>query len=92
MGALLLYVLSSQMSAGLEMLVREKAINSFTSGIIVGVPLMIALVISNAPADTFNAAGDLLRPIVGNGFVMGLIAVLLLEHVILKEKKKDTEN
>jgi len=32
------------------------------------------------------AVPSLLRPIVGNGFVMGIIVVLLLEHLVLREK------
>lgn len=85
MGALLFYVLSAQLSAGLQMLVGAKAVHDFSSGVIVGIPLMIALVISNAPPETFAAGGELLRPLLSNGFVMGLIAVLLLEHCIFKD-------
>ena len=84
MGALLLYVLSSQLSAGLEILVKEKSVHNFNTGLIVGLPLMLALLISNAPPEIFTAAGSLLRPIVSNGFVIGLVAVLLLEHGIFK--------
>jgi len=29
----------------------------------------------------------LIRPIVGNGFVMGVITVLILEHGIFRDKK-----
>ena len=47
MGSVLLYLMSSQLSAGLQMLSRSKAVFDFNSGIIIGFPLMIALIPSS---------------------------------------------
>ena len=49
MGAILLYLMATQLAAGLQMLVREKAITDFDSGVVVGLPLMVALLLSFAP-------------------------------------------
>ena len=35
-----------------------------------------------------NSIPALIRPIVGNGFVMGVITVLILEHLIFRSGKK----
>lgn len=86
MGAVLLYLMASQLSAGLQMMNREKTILSFENGLVVGFPLMLALLLSFAPAEAINSIPALIRPIVGNGFVMGVIAVLLLEHGIFRER------
>lgn len=88
MGAVLLYLMSTQLSAGLQMLIREKAIVDFEGGIIVGFSLMVALLLSFAPEEALNHIPALIRPIVGNGFVMGVISVLLLEHVVFRKSKK----
>lgn len=85
MGALMLYLMASQLSSGLTMLVRERGVTDFNSGIIVGLPLMIGLVIAFAPAAVIDALPDMLRSIAGNGFVMGTIAVIVLEHVVFRK-------
>ena len=97
MGSVLLYLMSSQLSAGLQMLARNKAVADFNSGIIIGFPLMAALALAFVPHEVINQIPAFIRPIVGNGFVMGVIFVLLLEHLVLKHpplksKKSETEN
>ena len=54
MGAILLYLMATQLAAGLQMLVREKAITDFDSGVVVGLPLMVALLLSFAPEEVLN--------------------------------------
>ena len=85
-GAILLYLMATQLAAGLQMLVREKAITDFDSGVVVGLPLMVALLLSFAPEGVLNLIPSLFKPIVGNGFVMGVITVLIMEHLIFKKK------
>ena len=87
MGALMLYLMATQLASGLTMLTRENGIVSFNDGMTVGLPLMFGLLVAFAPAHLVNAFPDLLRPIVGNGFVMGTLAVILLEHVIFRQKR-----
>ena len=88
MGALMLYLMSSQLASGLSMLVSEKGVTDFSSGLTVGLPLMLGLLIAFAPGSTFNGFPDLLRPILGNGFVMGTIAVVILEHVVFRNESR----
>lgn len=86
MGAVLLYLMASQLSAGFQLLTRNQCVSGFNSGMIIGFPLMIALLLSFAPADALNHLPAFIRPILGNGFVMGVIAVLLLEHIVFRKK------
>ena len=88
MGAVLLYLMASQLSAGMQMMIREKAVDGFDGGIVVGFSLMVALLLSFAPDEALNSIPALIRPIVGNGFVMGVITVLILEHLIFRSGKK----
>ena len=48
MGAVLLYLMASQLSAGMQMMIREKAVDGFDGGIVVGFSLMVALLLSFA--------------------------------------------
>jgi len=81
-GSIMFYVLSSQVSAGLLVAFESRREFTFEDGMIIGVPIMIATVIAFLPASFFQEFPQILRPIVGNGFVMGVIVVLLMEHGI----------
>ena len=87
MGALMLYLMSAQLASGLTLLVSEKSVTTFNDGITVGLPLMLGLMVAFAPAEAFEGFPDLLRPIVGNGFIVGTLTVILMEHVIFAGKK-----
>lgn len=88
MGVLLLYLMASQLASGLITLSARKGVTDFTGGMIVGLPMMLGLIISFSPAGTFDVFPDLLRPVIGNGFVMGTIAVLVLEHGVFRRSGK----
>lgn len=87
MGIVLLYLMATQVAAGLEIMHSTKAVLSFQDGLILGIPIMLTVVLSFAPAEAMSAVPSLLRPIVGNGFVMGIIVVLILEHFVLRSKR-----
>lgn len=95
MGIVLLFLMATQVAAGFEVIHSSKAVLSFKDGLILGLPIMLTIILSFAPAEAMAAVPSLLRPIVGNGFVMGIIVVLILEHFVLKETengKRKTEN
>ena len=83
-GAILIYILSSQIAAGL--MVAFESIKEFQieDGLIIGLPLMLATIIAFLPAEFLYSFPSVLRPVLGNGFVVGITAALLMEHVIFK--------
>lgn len=85
-GSILIYVMSSQVAAGLLLAYERKAVNIFDEGIIIGLPLIIATLTAFLPPDILNTFPQNIRPILGNGFVMGVITVILLEHLVFKSK------
>ncbi|MCC8193185.1 MAG: xanthine permease, partial [Deltaproteobacteria bacterium] len=84
MGALLFYLMASQLASGLILLVEDRGVTDFPSGMTVGLPLMLGLIVAFAPAETFSVFPAMLRPVVGNGFVVGTLAVIILEHSLLR--------
>lgn len=88
MGVVLLFLMTTQVAAGLHMIEGSKAVTSFRDGMILSVPILFAILLSFAPQSAMQTIPTLLRPIVGNGFVMGIIIILLLEHIFLKDKKQ----
>ena len=87
MGIVLLFLMATQVAAGLEVIHSTKAVLSFRDGLVLGIPIMLTSALSFAPSEAMAAVPSILRPIVGNGFVMGIIVIILLEHVILRERK-----
>ncbi|MBR5105529.1 MAG: purine/pyrimidine permease [Alistipes sp.] len=87
MGIVLLFLMSTQVAAGLEIINSTKAVLSFRDGLVLGIPIMLTLALSFAPQEAMEAIPSLLRPIVGNGFVMGIIVIIILEHIVLRERK-----
>ena len=88
MGTVLLYLMATQIAAGLGMMQASKAVPTFKDGMILGIPIMFNIVLSFAPQQAIDTIPALLRPIVGNGFVMGIIVILLLEHLLLKRESR----
>jgi len=87
-GATLVYVMCSQVAAGLLMAFYSNKFN-FDGGLIIGLPLMLGIIIAFIPAEVLNTMPVSLRPIIGNGFVVGVIAVMFLEHVVYRDKFKN---
>lgn len=87
MGSILLYIMSSQLSASFQMVANSKAVKNFNHGIIISMPLMIAILVAFMPKELSNEIPALIRPIVANGFVMGVLSVLILEHLVFRKKK-----
>jgi len=87
MGIVLLYLMATQVAAGFEIIHSTRAVLSFQDGLILGIPIMLTVVLSFAPQEAMAAVPSFLRPIVGNGFVMGIIVVLILEHLVLRGKR-----
>jgi len=83
-GSILIYVLTAQIGAGL--MVAFEAIDSFqlVDGIIIGLPLLLATIITFQPPSLLQEYPAILRPVLGNGFVVGIITALILEHGIFK--------
>lgn len=91
MGTLFIYLMAGQLSSGLVMMIEEKAVICYNDGIVIGLSIMIAVLVSIAPELAIAQIPDLVRPILGNSFVMGVITVMLLEHIIFKKKKEEKQ-
>jgi xanthine/uracil permease len=90
-GIILLYLMGTQFSAGMMMISEKGEAVKFNEGIILGFPILLAVIISFLPGDAVSGLPRLLRPIIGNGFVMGVLCVIMLEHWILKERTGSSE-
>ncbi|MBQ2993271.1 MAG: purine/pyrimidine permease [Alistipes sp.] len=88
MGIVLMYLMATQIAAGFHLMHESGASASFKDGLVLAIPIMVTIILSFAPQEALAAIPSLVRPIAGNGFVMGIIVVLLLEHLFLHSRRK----
>ncbi len=86
-GTVLLYVMSTQLSAGFLTAFSSKSF-TFQDGMILGVPAMICIVVSYLPPEVKQSFPGLLVPILGNGFVVGGAVALILEHLVYSDSRE----
>ncbi|MBN2733231.1 MAG: purine/pyrimidine permease [Methanomicrobiaceae archaeon] len=90
-GCLLIYVLAAQFSASLHVFFGSMKNQEFDfeSGIIVGLSVIVGAIASAIPADVAHSFPLFLQPVVPNGFVMGVITVLIMEHVVYRKNSSE---
>ncbi len=81
-GVILLYLMGTQLAAAFQMMASVRGADRFEAYLIIGLPVMAALLFSGIP---MSVIPPMLKPIVGNGFVMGVLTVLLLEHGVFRD-------
>jgi xanthine/uracil permease len=89
-GSAMLYILCAQMAAGIMVLMEDERGAGFNGGLVVGIPLLVAIVVAFLPAEVVATYPAIIRPVAGNSFVMGVLAVLFLEHVLYRDSEKRT--
>lgn len=77
--AMFTYVMCSQIAAGILMLASQKEGVRFEDGLVVGLPLMLATIISFLPSSFLSLLPFTVRTLAGNGFVVGMIVLLILD-------------
>lgn len=82
-GTVLLYILCFQVSAGLQVLWDAEAF-SLETGLVLGLPLLLANMVAFLPSEIVSTFPLVLKPVLGNGFVVGVAFVLILEHFIFR--------
>ena len=86
-GAIMFYLIVTQLASGFHLMQKQKAVVDFDTAIIIGFPIMFAVLISFLPEAVVSSIPLIARPILTNGFVMGVITVIVCEHIIFRKKK-----
>ena len=85
-GSSLIYVLYFQVVAGKNIVFRSKEDMTFENILVIGLPSLIGIIISFLPSTFLHSLPVAVRPLVGNGFVMGVLSALVMEHLIFQKK------
>ncbi len=79
-GGILVYTLSGQVAAGLTA-VFVGGTFTFEDGLVIGLPLLAGTVTALLPPAAVAEFPATLRSVAGNGFVVGVVAVLILDRI-----------
>ena len=82
-GVILLFLMGTQLAASFEMMHSTKSAESFSDALTLGLPLMVAMLFQLMPV---GIAPDIIQPLVGNGFAMGVIMVIVMEHIVNRKR------
>jgi xanthine/uracil permease len=77
----LLYILTSQIAAGLSVAVQGKVFQ-FEDGLVIGLPVLLGTIIAFLPADVLDSFPMVLKPLLGNGFVVGTVTAFVLDRAV----------
>jgi xanthine/uracil permease len=93
-GCLLIFIMTSQLSAALGVLIEHEGswMFSFNNGVVIGFSILIAATFSFLPEAAVAAIPAVIRPVLANGFVAGTVAVMLLEHVMFRNARKEWDD
>jgi xanthine/uracil permease len=87
-GAVLAYVMTSQVASGLIVVfkgVGDKGLG-FENGLVVGLSMLLGTIISFLPQPVIQILPPVLKPTLGNGFVVGVMSALVLEHMVFRKR------
>lgn len=88
--AALLTAMAAMVGVSLDIIRRHQDHLSERDYLVVGLPILLGTLASTLPPAFLDQLPAGLRPILGNGLIVGLVLVLLLEHVLLPERRKDS--
>lgn len=87
-GSVLVYILFFQVMAGLMILLQADGGLKFETGLVVGLPLILGTVVAFLPAGMIDSLPVTLRPVLGNGFVVGIFSAFFLEGLVFRQKRR----
>jgi xanthine/uracil permease len=86
-GSVFLYLSSYQIAVGPVMATEEEGMFQIEDGLVMVLPLLLGTIVAFMPATLLKSFPPLLRPIAGNGFLVGVVGVLMLEHLIFRRRR-----
>jgi uracil permease len=86
-GAVLFSLMAHSVYAALQLLFRSGQGGEARAGLVVGASITVGLVVTFMAPEARQSLPPLLRPILANGFVVGLGLALVMEHLILPRRR-----
>lgn len=85
-GCLVIFLMANQFSAALSLFLTLDidSTYAFQTGIIIGVGILVGVAVTFMPESVLTDIPIAIRPIFGNGFLIGVITIMVMEHLIYR--------
>jgi uracil permease len=83
-GAALFVTLAAQMGVGISVIMSSEKVMDVRDYLVVGLPLLLGTTASMVPQEFLLLFPPPTRALLGNGLIVGIIVVMVLEHVVLR--------
>jgi xanthine/uracil permease len=84
-GAVLCVAMGGQVGVAISIIAAQKI--SPRDYFVVGIPVFIGTLVGFLPSGLFETLPRFSKVFLGNSLIMGIVTVLLLEHVLMRETK-----
>ena len=88
-GAAMVVGLAAQVGAGISLFTRSGRNLDGRDYLVIGIPITMGGIISILPESFFKALPSMAHALLKNGLIVGIVLVLLLEHILLYRKGND---
>jgi len=86
-GALMAYMMGTQIASGLMLAVKDRSEGfQYEDALVIGASIFLGLITVFLPEQIISLFHPTLKPLVGNGLVIGVLSAIILEHVALKKR------
>jgi xanthine/uracil permease len=86
-GAALLVTLAAMLGLGISIIGSAQGGDTIRDHLVAGLPILLGTSASMLPARFLDVLPAAARGLVGNGLIVGITAVLILEHLVLRNSK-----
>jgi xanthine/uracil permease len=88
-GAVLAYIMASQIAAGLIVAFKVEGGKAFPmdNGLVIGLSVLLGNMVAFLPSQVVQGIPHVIRPVIANGFVVGVISALVLDYVLINSRK-----
>jgi xanthine/uracil permease len=86
-GALMTYLMGAQVASGLVLAAKDRPGGlQYEDALVIGASTLLGVIAVFLPDQTIQALHPSLKPLLGNGLVVGVISAIILEHVVLRKR------
>lgn len=86
-GALMTYLMGTQVASGLVLAVKDRPGGlQYEDALVIGASTLLGVIAVFLPDQTIQSMHPSLKPLIGNGLVVGVISAIILEHIVLRKR------